>query len=132
VVELELSDGERQAAAVQHPGDETLPAEARELLHYARYRIVREVEAAVDVGIVVPALTLVCAREPKRAVRVSRPGAAVPGEAPIKDQAKESVRSARIARISSSALPARTRSIGRRSPSTGLSPKSHERATSGS
>ena len=56
------------------------------------------------------------------------------GEASLRDptqsKANESDRSARIARISSSARPVRMRSTGRRSPSIGFTPNSHESAAS--
>ena len=59
-----------------------------------------------------------------------RPGPAIPSEAATQDHANESARSARIARISSSARPARIRSIGRRSPRWGLMPNSQASAAS--
>ena len=51
-------------------------------------------------------------------------------QAAVQDHANESERSARIARISSSVRPSRIRSIGRRSPNTGLSPNSQASAAS--
>src|SRR4029079_11629092 len=130
VGELELSESERQPAPTEQRRGEPLAAKASELLDDAREGLLGEIEAAVYTRIVVTALALVWPREPEGAVRGIRRGAFVPRQAPMEDHANESERSARIARISSSVRPSRIRSIGRRSPSTGLSPKSQASAAS--
>ena len=130
VGKLELRERERQAAPAEEGRCQPLAAEASELLDDARERLLREVEAAVGGRVVVPALALIRPRKPEGAVRGIRRGALVPRQAPVEDHANESERSARIARISSSVRPSRIRSIGRRSPSTGLRPKSQASAAS--
>src|SRR5262249_10737675 len=130
VGELELRERQRQPTPAQQGWGEPLAGEARELLDDARQRLLGEIEAAVRPRIVVTALALVRPRKPEGAVRSIRRGALVPRQAPVEDHANESERSARIARISSSVRPSRIRSIGRRSPSTGLSPKSQASAAS--
>src|SRR4051794_32505851 len=130
VPKLELGQRERQAAPAEEGRCQPLAAKGRGLLDDARARLLGGVEAAVRGRVVVPALALVRPRKPERAVRGIRRGALVPRQAPVEDHANESERSARIARISSSVRPSRIRSIGRRSPSTGFSPKSQASAAS--
>src|SRR5258708_30976867 len=129
-IQLEPAECERQAAAAQDGSRQALTAERGELLDDAGLRTVGEVQAAVGVGIVVPALALEDARKRQRPVPRLLSHAPTPCEAAVERHANESARSARIARINSSARPARTRSIGRRSPSRGLTPDSHESAAS--
>ena len=132
VGKLDRRERERESTAAEELGTEVPPSEAGELLDDGRDVAVGEVEAAVGLGVVVPAFALVDAREPEWTVLTAWITVCVPGEAAVQDHANESARSARIARISSSALPARTRSIGRRSSRFGFAPSSHSRAASGS
>ena len=132
VVELDRGQGQREAAPLEHARDQPLRPEARQLLDDRRGFAVSDVQAAVRVRVVVPAVSLVLAGEPERPVRVLLPRSLAPGEAAVEDHANESARSARIARKRSSTCPARIRSIGLRSPRLGLTPKSHERAVAGS
>src|SRR5207247_10296399 len=106
-------------------------SETRQLLDDGRHGLLGQIQAAVGVRVVVAAVALICAREPERAPLGGGAGVPVPGEAAMEDHANDSARSARTARSTSSAAPARTGSIGRRSPRCGLSPKSHARAASG-
>src|SRR5947209_119628 len=105
VREVERRERERQAAAEKQRGREPLATEARELLDDTRERQLGEVETAVEIRIVVPAVSLVRPRKPERAVQAVRLRTLVPREAAVEDQAKESDRSARMARISSSVRP---------------------------
>src|SRR5947209_7926176 len=59
LVELELRERERQLPPPEQRRGEPLAAKARELLGEARDRAVGEVEAAVELWVVVPALALV-------------------------------------------------------------------------
>src|SRR5215831_8519096 len=130
--EFEFGNGERQSSTAEQGRREPLPPKTAQLLDDARDGAVRQIQATIEVGIVVTAFALEHARKPERPVRVRRPRAVVPREAAVEDHANVSERSALIARISSSARPVRTRSIGRRSPSRGLTPNSHASAASGS
>src|SRR4029077_20848908 len=121
---------ERESAPVEQGRRQPLPAESRELLNDTRERLLGQVQTAVRCRVVVPTLSLVEPWKPEGAVRGIRGGTRVPRQAPVEDHAKESERSARMARISSSVRPSRMRSIGRRSPRTGFSPKSHANAAS--
>src|SRR5439155_20621569 len=132
VIELDRGERQGQAAPPQDLRYHHAPAKARQLLDDRRHRLRRDVEAPVDVGVVVTSVALVAAREPQRAALGPRVHAPVPREAAVKRQAKDSARSARIARSNSSARPTRTRSIGRRSPRWGFNPKSQARAAAGS
>src|SRR5262249_8732701 len=105
-------------------------AEARELLDNGGDLAVGQIEAAVAIGVVVPPVALEGPGHPEGPVLLVRLGPAAPGEAAPEDHASESARSARIARISSSVRPERMRSIGRRSPRLGFTPKSQARAAS--
>src|SRR5262249_10136856 len=109
---------------------EPLSAKRGELLDDAGFGTVRQVEAAVHVGIVVAAVALEHARKPERAVGVGGGRGFAPRKAAGQRHANESARSARIAPMSASARPARMRSIGRRSPRRGLIPNSHDTAAS--
>src|SRR5262249_60520395 len=103
---------------------------AGELLDHRRDLAVGQIEAAVEVRPVVAPVALEAARHPEGPVRLVGLGPAAPGEAAPEDHASESARSARIARISSSVRPERMRSIGRRSPRLGFTPKSQASAAS--
>ncbi len=130
VVELDRGEREREAAAPQDCRRQALPAKRGELFDDTRHRAIGEIQAAVLIWIVVAPFALIHLRKPERAVDRVGACAAVPGEAAMQDHAKESARSARMARISSSARPDLTRSIGRRSPSRGLMPNSQATAAS--
>ena len=130
VSDLECGERERQTAAAEHRRREPLAAERGELFDNAGFGAIREIEAAVDVGIIVAPFPLEHARKPQRSVGLIVAGGRAPGETAIERHANESARSARMARISSSVRPARTKSIGRRSPRRGLTPNSHDSAAS--
>ena len=130
VAEFQLRDCEWQATAAKQGGRDSLSSKARQLLDNTGDSAIGKIETAVEIRVVVAAFSLKHARKPQRAVRLAFSGAFVPGEAPVKNHANVSARSARIARISSSVRPARMRSMGRRSPSKGFTPKSHARAAS--
>src|SRR5438876_2085487 len=132
VVELDHREREGQAAASQNLRYHHAATKTGQLLDDRRHRLRRQVQAPIDVGVVVPSVALVAARKPQRTALRARAHTAVPGEAAVQRQAKDSARSARIARSSSSARPARTRSIGLRSPRCGFNPKSQARAAAGS
>src|SRR5205814_2854322 len=137
IVEFQFGKRERKATASQQRGKQALTAESCELLDQRGKRLIGEIQTAVEIGIIVPTLALVRAWKPERAIRLRVTSALVPREASVEDHASgptryanESDRSARIARISSSARPRRIRSTGRRSPRDGLIPNSHEIAAS--
>jgi len=132
VRQLDRRESERQPTSNEHRGPETAASKVGELLDDGRDLSLGDVQTAVDLGVVVAPVALKSARKPQRASRLARYFAARPGEAAMDDQANESARSLRIARISSSVRPARIRSIGRRSPRCGFRPSSHSRAASGS
>ena len=129
-VERQRGDREWKPSTLEHAWREALTTEPGQLLDDGRRGTIGKVEATVEVGVVVAAFTLERTWKPQRSVGSGRFSARVPGEAPIQDHANASERSALIARINSSVLPARMRSIGRRSPSAGLKPKSQASAAS--
>ena len=65
-VEIEFGECERQTAPNEQWRGEALPAKARELLDDARHRAIGEVEAAVEIGVVVAPLALELLRKPQR------------------------------------------------------------------
>src|SRR5437667_1081414 len=129
--EIDGGKRERQPASHEYLRYQDATSETRQLLDDGRHGLLGQIQAAVGVRVVVAAVALIRAREPERASLGAGGDAPVPREAAMEDHANDSARSARSARSSSSARPARTRSMGRRSPRCGLSPKSHTRAASG-
>jgi hypothetical protein len=85
--QLQPGKGERQPAAAQQRGQESLSAEASKLLDDAREGAIGEIEAAVDVRIVVTALALEHPWKPERAVRVPLTRALIPREAAVENHA---------------------------------------------
>src|SRR5438874_1462443 len=80
----------RQAAPQQDLWDHDAAAEPRELLDDRRDGFDRHVQASVAVRVVVTSITLVPTREPQRAALRGGRGAAVPPEAAVQRQAKDS------------------------------------------
>src|SRR2546426_3592652 len=129
----ELNRRERDISPEAHEliGSELATPEASEALHDRRQGLLRDVEATVRQRVVVTAGALKHARKPKRTATCSRLRLPVPGEAAEQDHAKESACSCRMAASSSSTLPCRMTSIGRRFRRSGLSPKSQSSIVSG-
>ena len=87
VGELQFGKGKGEPAAAQQRGQESLPAEACELLDDGGQRAIGEIQYAEEVRVVVPALGLEHPRKPERTVGVPIARAVVPGEAAVEDHA---------------------------------------------
>src|SRR5262249_52807271 len=87
IVELQLRQRQGQAAASQQRRQKPLTSETSQLLDERRQGVIGQVQAAVEIGIVVTPLTLVDPRKPERTVRLGVAGAGVPREASVEDHA---------------------------------------------
>ncbi len=85
IVELEVRQREWQTAPSKQRGQKPLTAKARELLDERRQSVVGEIEAAVEIGVVVSPFPLVDARKPQGAVRITLASTLVPREASVKN-----------------------------------------------
>src|SRR5262249_59728277 len=83
IVQREGCHREREAPSSEQSGLQALGPESSELLDEGRQLSVGEIEAAVNVGIVVPAVPLKDAGHPERPVLLVRLGARAPGEAAV-------------------------------------------------
>src|SRR5919106_4976619 len=125
-------ESKRETVAPEVGGLEPRAAQSLEALDDARDRRLRRVEAAVQLGIVVPAGPLEHAGKPRGAAPGGSRHICIPGEAPVEPHAYEPARSCWRAASSSIVSPIRMTSIGRRSRRWALTPKSHFSAVEGS
>src|SRR5919106_4911150 len=125
-------ESKRETVAPEVGGLEPRAAQSLEALDDARDRRLRRVEAAVQLGIVVPAGPLEHAGKPRGAAPGGSRHIRIPGETAVEPHAYEPARSCWSAASSSIVSPIRMTSIGRRSRRWALTPNSHFSAVDGS
>jgi hypothetical protein len=85
IVQLEVRQRKWQTTPSKQRGQKPLTAKPRELLDECRESVIREIEATVDVGIVVTPFALVHTRKPEWAIRVRLASTCVPRETSMED-----------------------------------------------